>query len=111
MVERRIHDYRQRYWGHDISIKPDPDPLTARITGWGYDVQQHDLLIVSNGDGFCFYEIESIERPGEPGDMWFANCRFVPASSDLGQKAIAALGKSAVLSAMGMLTSWRVLDD
>lgn len=110
MTERRVHDYHNRYWGHDYAIKPDPDPITARVTGWGDGVRQHDLLLLPNGDGACFYEIETIERPRDPGDMWFADCRFVPVSSDLGQKAIAALEAPAEFSAVA-LTSWRVLDD
>ena len=109
MDDRRIHDYRQRYWGHDFTIQPHADPVTASVTGWGAGVRKGDLLLLPNGDGACFYEIESIQRPGEPGDMWFTECRFVPASSELGQKARAAMDGIPKSSPFG-LTSWRTFD-
>lgn len=89
---RRVHDYRQRCWGHDYTLTPDPDPVTARITGWGDGLRQHDLLLIPHSEGgSCFYEIEQIEYRRDPDDMWFSRCRFVPGSSPLGQKAAAAL--------------------
>lgn len=114
MTERRIHDYRQRYWGHDYTIAPHADPTTADITGWGRGVRQGDVLVIGHPDGGdCLYQIEAIRRPGDPGDMWFATCRFIPASSDLGQRVVAALGTPPVLAPpeLEVLTGWRVFDD
>lgn len=107
--EIRIHDYRRRYFGHDYAITSDADPGAPRITGWGDGVRQGDLLLLQTDDGACFYQIEVLNRPGDPGDMWFTRCRFVPASSELGQKAAAALDKPRTFSPIS-LTSWAVID-
>lgn len=110
MPERRVHDYRKPYWGHNTIITPDPDPTTASVTGWGDGVRQHDLLLLPNGESACFYVIETIRRPGNPPDMWTAHCRWVHAESRLGLKATLALDKQAVFAPSG-LTSWRVFND
>jgi hypothetical protein len=110
VAKRRIHDYRKRYWGHDYTLTPDPNPVTARITGWGDGLRRHDLLVVPHhAGGACFYEIEQIEYRMDPSDMWSARCRFVPGSSKLGQKAAAALNGPAEFSVLS-LTSWRVFS-
>lgn len=107
---RRIHDYRQRYLGHDYTLTPGPNPVTARIIGWGDGLRIHDLLVIPRSEGgSCLYEIEQIEYRMGPSDMWFSHCRFVPGSSKLGRLAAAALDNPRTFSPIS-LTSWVVLD-
>jgi hypothetical protein len=88
----RIHDYRLRCWGHDFIIKPHSDPAIADITGWGHGLHERDLLILPHQDGgACFYGIETLRWANNVDDMWFAACRFVPGSSELGQRVAVAI--------------------
>jgi hypothetical protein len=110
---RRIHDYSLRYWGHDFTLQPDADPVTARIAGWGHGLREHDLLLIPRqAGGKCIYEIETLRWASNVDDMWFAGCRFVPVSSELGQQVVAALDMPPIPAPpeLELLTGWRVLD-
>src|SRR4051812_31673426 len=112
MPERRVHDCRQRYWGHDYTLAPNPDPVTARITGWGDGLREGDLLLISRqGGGACLYEIETLRWADGVSDMWFTTSRFVPASSQLGQRAMAAIEHPQARPPLPFEPGWWVLDD
>lgn len=105
----RIHDYRNRYWGHDYTLTPDPDPATARIIGWGPNLREGDLLVIPRPgeDGkAAFYLVESLEYKADPPDMWFTTCRFTPASSQLGQRAIEAMTRPMAYAPTDPLSGW-----
>lgn len=105
----RIHDYRNRYWGHDYTLRPNPDPITARIIGWGYNLREGDLLIIPRPEDAAkaaFYRIESLEYKADPPDMWFSTCRFTAASSELGQRAIEAMCGPMEYSPADPLSGW-----
>lgn len=110
---RRIHNYTKRCWGHDFTLTPHADPVTADITGWGHGLRKHDfLLIPRQAGGTCIYKIETLRWANNVDDMWFATCRFVPGSSELGARIGAAMEKPSVsaLVAIGELGGWWVLD-
>lgn len=109
----RIHDYRQRYWGHDYTLTPDPDPITARIIGWGRNLREGDLLIIprKESSAAAFYRIEALEYKADPPDMWFTTCRFTLASSDLGQRAIEAMCGPLTRSPANSLEGWWEFAD
>lgn len=110
--ERRIHDYRRRGWGHDYTITPDADPVTAQLMGWGVGIRQRDVLLIphSQGDG-CLYEVEQIKYFRDPADMWKAACRFVAGSGEAGQLYAAAMQAKPVLWPYdNLLASWWVLE-
>ena len=105
----RIHDYRRRYWGHDYCLTPNPDPVTARIIGWGEYLREGDLLVIprpDETDKAAFYRIESLRYEMDPNDMWFSTCRFVPGSSALGQRAVEAMCGPLVFSPLDALSGW-----
>jgi hypothetical protein len=90
----RVHDYtdRTRTWGHDYTLTPDADPTTARIGGHGTGLRKDDFLRLSHPQGGeVIYQIIEIEYCWNPLDQWFARVRFVPGSSDLGQRVEAAV--------------------
>lgn len=110
----RVHDYRRRYWGHDYSLTPHADPATARITGWGLNLRVGDLLVIprpGEGGKAAFYRIESLQYTPDPPDMWFTTCRFTPASSELGQRAIEAMAQPAVRLPGDVLAAWWEIPD
>jgi hypothetical protein len=91
--ELRIHDYtaRRRYWGHDYALTPDSDPATARIAGWGGGLREGDFLLLTHPETriIVVYQLEEVAyygNPGDPGDQWHGRVRFVPATSELGQR-------------------------
>lgn len=113
-MSARIHDYRQRYWGHDYTLTPDPDPVTARVIGWGHNLREGDLLVIprpDDGTKAAFYRIESLRWADGVDDMWFTTCRFTPASSGLGQRAIEAMAGPMVRSFTDVLAAWWEVPD
>lgn len=93
-MKRRIHDYRTPRWGHDLSLTPNENPQTALAHGWGHGLRSGDIIAMKHPKGgFCLYLIEVVFYYQDPGDMWSANLRFVPASSELGQWALATCPK------------------
>lgn len=105
----RIHDYRNRCWGHDYSLTPDPDPVTARITGWGPHLRVGDLLVIprpGEDTGAALYLVESRRWADGVDDMWFAACRFTPASSELGRRALEAMTRPMAYAPADPLSGW-----
>jgi hypothetical protein len=89
----RIHDYteRTRCWGHDYTLTPDPDPTTARISGWGSGLREGDFLLLTHPETriivvYQLTEAEYYSKPGDPGDQWRGRARFIPADSELGRQ-------------------------
>lgn len=90
----RVHDYtaRTRGWGHDYALTPDANPATARVSGWGFGIRVgHFLRLTHPAGGYVLYEITEVRYASNPLDMWHASVRFVPGSSDLGQRVEAAV--------------------
>lgn len=59
----------------------------------------------------AFYRIESLRWADGVDDMWFTTCRFTPASSPLGQRAIEAMTRSVVRSPVDVLACWWEIPD
>lgn len=111
---RRIHDYTRRYFGHDFTVSPHADPVTADITGWGHGLRKQDFLLIPRpGGGRCIYEIETLRYTLDPADMWFTGCRFVLGSSELGARIKAVIEASPVTGRppFGRLGAWWVLEQ
>lgn len=78
-----VHDYTQRYWGHDYTWDPDPgsEGVTGSAMGWGHDIQDGDVLLLKGPSGGPSpYLVESIEYFPDPRDMWKARLRYSPKS-------------------------------
>ena len=89
----RIHDYtdRRRCWGHDYALTPNADPTTARISGWGSGLREGDFLLLTHPETriivvYQLTEADYYSKPGDPGDQWHGRARFIPATSELGQR-------------------------
>lgn len=85
----RIYDYRTptRGWGHDYCLTADPDPSTARISGWGSGLHAGDYLLLSHPDGGeVLYLITDLEYSSNVLDQWFGRAQFLPGSSELGRE-------------------------
>jgi hypothetical protein len=73
--ERKTHDYRIRGWGHDYVIHKI-NGLTLDMSGWGYNIEVGDYLILEQGITGTRYEVTKIEY--KHSDMWFAEAIFAP---------------------------------
>lgn len=73
-------NYVDRYWGHDYVYHPQgKEGLTARMQGWGYDIEAGDYLILPANDGAATrYRVDTIQYYSDPEDMWSAIVHFAP---------------------------------
>ncbi len=76
----RIIDYRQskRKWGHDCTWTKGGEKIS--VAGWCTPVPRvGDYLLLEQG-GCKLYRVKSVKYPGDPRDMYFAECVFQPGS-------------------------------
>jgi hypothetical protein len=86
----QVHDYTAptRGYGHDYILTPDPDPSTAKVTGWGCGLRVGDYLMLSrstSSDETALYRLTEVVYKMDPEDMWNARAVFVPGSSEEGR--------------------------
>lgn len=96
-MSARVHDYRDRHGGHDYTLTSNPDPVTARITGWGHGIREGDYLAIPRPqDGCALYRIEALRYTDDPPDMWFTTSRLLPGCSDAARGIQAAMQRPVV---------------
>ncbi|MFE3166723.1 hypothetical protein [Streptomyces sp. NPDC059224] len=76
----RTHNYDNdhRRWGHDYTLSPysaTPDQVTA--TGWGYDIEEGDYLLVGRPEAPWKLKVIDIVYDRDPRDFWSATLSVV----------------------------------
>lgn len=93
----KIHNYTQETcgYGHDYTITPIDDGLTADVMGWGRDIEEADIFLLTGpNNGVCFYQVERIEYFNDPPDMFKAHLSYVQSvSNELKEQALQAMEK------------------
>ena len=77
VIRGTIHDYTNRYWGHDYTITDVIDGGQQLIAmGWGHGLRVGDFIKIQNKDSTTHYRIDEIEYMSDPSDMWDATLIF-----------------------------------
>lgn len=75
----KVHDYRNRYWGHDYTISGGG--VEVSIMGWGNGIRKGDRLLLESRDnpfdGGAMYVVDTISYFSDPTDMWKATATFL----------------------------------
>ncbi len=88
----RIIDYRQARlrWGHDCTWQKGGEKIS--VSGWCTPVPREGDYLLLEQDGCCLYRVESVRYPGDPEDMYFAECEFW-LKSKFSEELVSALNK------------------
>lgn len=81
----KIHDYTQRYWGHDYYIiKIESNQYLGDVIhagGWGKGLKKGNFILLVNEQAEnkqTRYKIRRIEYLSDPPDMWKAILEHAP---------------------------------
>lgn len=42
----RVHNYKEKSWGHDLVFRPEDNGLKANISGWGSGLKDGDFILL-----------------------------------------------------------------
>lgn len=83
MSEPSTHYYTNQTWGHAVSYDLGPNHTIKGHLFSKWLVKTGDYLILPNKDSTTRYRIVGeLERPMDPGDMYFFTAEFAPRSLD-----------------------------
>lgn len=94
---KRLIDYRKKYWGHSLEFTKTNDDNSFQVYGWCSDIpKEGDELLhkFKKGIGVCvFLEV----RPcNDPKDMFFAKIGLIRYATDEDYKRLQNQNKSGI---------------
>ena len=76
----RVHNYKDKEWGHDLVFRPEDNGLRADISGWGSGLKAGDFILMADREkgpqGTTRYRITTIKYHSNPPDMWSGQAEF-----------------------------------
>lgn len=76
----RVHNYKDKGWGHDLVFRPEDNGLRAEISGWGSGLKAGDFILIADREkdpqGTTRYRITAIKYHSNPPDMWSGQAEF-----------------------------------
>lgn len=76
-MTQTTHDFSRR--GAVTVLTIEDKGARIRIVAWNdVRIAKEDFLLLPNRDGITRYQVESVYRPGDPRDQWFAWLTFAP---------------------------------